>query len=248
MNGDTVIGSYTYHKLYIPYVDVWGSCNVIHQFGYNGSIRQDIGQKKVYYITQNSSTEVLLYDFNLQMGDSIQGFSRLNCSQPSDTITQVDSVLIGNNYRKRWHFGAFGAQNSIIEGIGFYSGLLEGCGVSFPNVPYFSLTCFSQDAQTLYPDSTTLCSIVLKIENDFVENISATIYPNPIQNSSTFVVNQIFENSEFIIYDATGRIVEQKRLKGIFNTINGQDLINGIYFYRLKNDQGKSTFGKFIVD
>src|SRR3954465_3754056 len=54
MEGDTVIGAYTYKKVY----DVSGS-----MLYYSGAIRQDIPNKKVYWLNTFGS-ESLLYDFN----------------------------------------------------------------------------------------------------------------------------------------------------------------------------------------
>src|SRR5262245_40876794 len=90
LDGDTMINSVTYHKLSVPFVSASDSgCCINHSVGYAGSIRQDIPAKKVYFIPPASSTEQLLYDFNLQVGDTIKNYP-LGCSAP---IASIDSFL-----------------------------------------------------------------------------------------------------------------------------------------------------------
>ena len=83
-------------------------------------------------VTFFDNIDTLLYDFNLKANDTLRGYlagrdywfgSRL-------VIIEVDSVLIGNQYRKRWKFSkgsspTISPPGSIIEGIGNVNGLLE---------------------------------------------------------------------------------------------------------------------------
>src|ERR1044071_9077419 len=56
---DTIIGAQLYHK-------------VNHDaYGFIGGIREDLALKKVYYYPKDSLQEYLLYDFSIQVGDTL---------------------------------------------------------------------------------------------------------------------------------------------------------------------------------
>jgi len=113
LGGDTVIGSYAYHKLYnqyarLDYCDSPPSCSpgyypsttTNYNYQYYGAIRQNISLKKVYIYYRQSSTEQLLYDFDLHVGDTLQA----TMITPANTnyVHKIDSFLVSGNYRKRF--------------------------------------------------------------------------------------------------------------------------------------------------
>jgi hypothetical protein len=102
-SGDTIINNKIYHKLITPYVysSTIGLCYNIAA-GYKGAIRQDTTLKKVFYCAPTTQIEKLLYDFNMQVGDTVKGFLNSINLPTIDTVINIDSVLVGNNYRKRW--------------------------------------------------------------------------------------------------------------------------------------------------
>jgi len=123
ISGDTVISTITYQKIEVPYILNLGVCSPFHSTGYNGCIREDTSTRKVYYLAPDSTNEELLYDFSLQVGDSAQGSLRFNCFTPTLAVLQIDSILIGTNYRKRWTIGNAFPSNHIIEGIGIVAAM-----------------------------------------------------------------------------------------------------------------------------
>ncbi|MEQ8909500.1 MAG: hypothetical protein RIC95_09935 [Vicingaceae bacterium] len=141
ITGDTMISNQTYQKVETPYVqsNVSGNCNV-YTSGYKGAIREDIGAKKVYFMPPNQNVEELLYDFSLQVGDSLKGY--LEGGQ-NPTIVAIDSVLVGNSYRKRWMIDTNKFYPTyIIEGIGSTFGLLHQITLKIANFPNYRLNCF----------------------------------------------------------------------------------------------------------
>lgn len=129
MYGDTIIESKTYQKLVEttsgkPY--------------YLGGLRQDVSLKKVYYRPAGEK-EQLLYNFDLAVGDTVNG------AEPKDTITvkKIDSVLVGNVYHKAFRLKS--SQNfdagSLIEGVGHSGGMLEHYVYTFEHGR--TLLCFS---------------------------------------------------------------------------------------------------------
>ena len=101
MSGDTTINSLIYHKIYVPHIEMISTCGSgagVITTGYKGAIREDTTVKIVYIIPSSSSSEEILYDFTMQIGDTASGITQ--CSSPN-TINLVDSVLVGNGYRNR---------------------------------------------------------------------------------------------------------------------------------------------------
>jgi len=122
---DTSINGFTYHQVLRPFIVRLDTCvQTITPTGYRGGIRQDTSLRKVFFIPAGSSNEVLLYDFNLQINDTVKGF--LVSSGYGPVISEIDSMLINGNYRKRWKWQwDIGDTGYLIEGIGSSLGLLE---------------------------------------------------------------------------------------------------------------------------
>jgi hypothetical protein len=156
ISGDTTINSVTYHKLTTPYIQavMLGTCTANYA-GYKGAFRNDVANKKVFYVPPSNSIEQLLYDFTMQVGDTVKGFLE-TFTFPSDIVNSIDSVLVGSNYRKRWNIDPC-YYVSIIEGIGSTYGLVQPSPGCFVDQANYWLTCFSQNNFTLYPDTTANC-------------------------------------------------------------------------------------------
>ncbi|HLN74651.1 MAG TPA: T9SS type A sorting domain-containing protein [Prolixibacteraceae bacterium] len=161
---DTIINSIAYKKLYMFYDSVFikSKATVI------GGIRED-ESKKVYYkgkkihplkpstsiITNNGGhegDEVLLYDFGIKIGDILK-IDNLTMPDENLTVASIDTVLIGNTYRKEFSFkhGEYPYPGvKWIEGIGSMKGLLFTSGSTPTNGLYNDLICFKQNNEPLY--------------------------------------------------------------------------------------------------
>src|SRR5688572_13337561 len=108
ISGDTLVNGLTYHKLYKSgshhqhcvlgtSVDNWNFYNNVPA----GVFRQDTAAKQVYKLA-SFNQECLLYDFNLNIGDTLKG----DCMNWGSCaiVTSIDSVLVGGNYRTRYNF------------------------------------------------------------------------------------------------------------------------------------------------
>ncbi len=244
LDGDTVIGSMQYHKIVIPFVQVNNTlCGPRNDIGYRGFIRQSIIDKKVFCILPNDSVEQLIFDFNLQVGDSIPALEEDQGGQCYEKIivTQIDSVLIGASYRKRWN----GSGLIIIEGIGsnweFLHPLCEiidgATGV---------LTCFKQNGTSLYPNTSYNCNLITSLYSISSNHSSANLFPNPFHTSIT-VETQV-EKSTMKIYNSLGVLVREEGISYYSTVFNRNSLSDGIYFYRLSNEKGEIASGKFVID
>lgn len=253
LEGDTIINSISYKKLSVPVimVDVVGLCtpsgNWMDPGYYAGSTRSDSTSKKVFFIPPTDSVEQLLYDFNLNIGDTVRGFLQ-SWANPDDVVISTDSVLVGNNYRKRWFINSY-YNIYVIEGIGSTYGLLQlSPGVALIDGYDVTLNCFSENSITLYPTAVSNCELITSF-NDLSLNVSQiSISPNPFQTSATIQVGPEFENGTLKIYNSLGAVVKEVKLNQRNYLLNKNNLPNGIYFLELINNKNNHNTVKFIID
>lgn len=248
LRGDTVINSYTYHKVYKSAGNAHEHClygNFLNNWwtlteAYSGAFRQDTLLKQVYFIERGSSQECLLYDFSLQVGDTL--FSNCVNWGVTNIVSSIDSVLVGNSFRKRINFSS--TNYSIIEGIGSTAGLIEPM---FPFEYFGNLSCFSHGGQTIFPDTNISCDINTKVF-EIVDKSKLLVYPNPFNTKTTFIASNDLDNSELVIFDSFGKIVRRSFILNNVMVIDRVGLSNGIYFFKLISKQGKSITGTMVID
>jgi len=245
INGDTMINGLLYRKLLTPFVQ--------HQYipphfvgpqvltGYLGALRQDINDRKVYFVARYDSLETVLYDFNLNVGDTI--IARTFCAV---TVSSIDSILIGSDYRKRWvSYGSILGPVEFIEGIGSSKGLLsswdcEGDGYGK------NLNCFQQDGVTLWPfSSATDCNLITTIEESLSSKVLYELSPNPFRIHSKIVTYAEFDQLE--IFNSIGIRVRTQKVCGNEIIIEKGALPVGIYFFILGSSNNYQESGKFII-
>jgi hypothetical protein len=229
-SGDTLINNLKYNKLTTPFV--------AFRKGYRGAIRQDVAARKVFIMPPTKRVEELLYDFNLQIGDSVKGYIYYH-----DIVEDIDSVLVGNSFRKRWRINS--AYNvDIIEGIGSTYGLLEESPTFCTDCPDFQLTCYSENNQTLYPDSQTNCEIINSVKPIDKNSDEIKICSNS-QNGSITIE---FENTNLLeikLIDIFANVVFQQSTRHQ-KSITIDHLQAGIYILIGKSSNNKLITKKIV--
>ena len=250
LSGDTVINGSNYHKIsYFEEIGIslppWYSCAYPNGPGnlsqYLGAIRQDTSQRKVFLVIAGDSTDTLLYNFNLSIGDTLP-YGYKNSSGQSVYIMSIDSILIGTNYRKRFNLGNT-VSSGIIEGIGSASGLVEDLFI-FECGGY--LECFRQNDTTLYPFLFTQCEIADALKNISSENNS--ISPNPFHSTALLEIISDFNNPELKIFNAFGEQVKRQKIISRLTIINRDKLVDGIYFYQVITDKEILSSGTLMIE
>ena len=158
-------------------------------------------------VAPGNVAEELLYDFDPAVGDIIPGFDRLGCSQPEEVVTLMDSVLIGSTYRKQWHCGTFPNTNTLIEGIGFISGVLEGCATGMPDGPFNVLDCFSQDGLTLFSNGMDACDLQTLVPRSSPAVVRTIVYPDPFFDRAMVRFERQLAQATVLVLDPSGRAV-----------------------------------------
>lgn len=241
--GDTLIGSYNYTKI-IHNGPMSCQCGMgTLKFGF---IRQDTLARKVYVIEWGTTNELLLYDFTLQVNDTINSALFLwsyPCPSPI-TVSSIDSILINGIYHRRINFNNTtsnpcylgSGMYAFIEGVGSTSGLLE---YSFSFEAGSQLTCSAYAGQTIFSNIGTACP---KMKIDKVQRESFMVFPNP--SSSALQIQSSSHIDAISITDILGYEVNSKFPN---SSVDVSALQDGIYFLTITS--GKETHTqKFIVN
>lgn len=252
---DTVISDITYKKLYIFYDTIFNKSNAT----FIGGIRED-ENKKIYFKGDTvvhafkpmnelyGYEEIILFDFSLKQGDTIKN---INCLPYDDrlVVQKVDTILIGNTLRRRFHFDPE-PWVKWIEGIGSLNGLLFTSGAIPTNGINNELICFKQDDVILYfndyyPDCMPLISGGNSIDD---KGFEVAVFPNPT-NINEITFNFGYQSISLLqVFDAHGKIITSSDIEMqpeyILSTEKYQP---GIYFYKATNENGIVHTGKFVV-
>lgn len=255
INGaDTTVQSKTYHKItktevsYAQFTN--GTCdynsivNVVTD--YAGAIRNDSLAKKVYYVIPNTNTDTLLFDFSLNVGDTIKTYIATTCSNRK--VLVIDSVLVGGIYHKRWNTTEcyFGGQNvQFIEGVGSNLGLIE----RIPSLGIYNtigtLNCFSKNTQSLYPTSSSSnCPLITSVKN-YNSEINEQVFINSF-NKTINIKQESYSYKNYIIYSTTGSIISKGNIDSSNVMISLNEAIDGIYFISLSGKE-KTLVKKIVV-
>lgn len=243
--GDTVINNLTYHKVteYFHYTmsDFNGNCNGALNEGhtYRGSYRNDSLNKKVFWISSNNTNEILLYDFNLQIGDTIP----YNPTFGVAVVTDIDSIQVNSIYHKRYKIdscqtGWYYDNNYIIEGIGSSRGLIYGNNCPFEQ--FHDLVCFGINSNYVNldpdPSSGTSCSFLATPMSKKQSEIK--LFPNPAHSEININLGTTILSSISII-DLSGRTLKEIKTSGKSHVIiDINHLSKGCYIFQLVEESG----------
>ncbi len=242
MEGDSLINNIKYHKLFIPYVlsnTVGCDDSSYITAAYKGAVRVDSVNKKVFYIPPTKNSEELLYDFTLEVGDTLKGYFSSN---PTNTVQAIDSVLVDSIYRKRWLIDDAYCDGAayIIEGIGCTFGLVEAippCHIN--DMARIKLECY-QDNQHTY-NTNGSCQIITALEKRKNSRPNFNIFPNPTAGA---VQIESAENIRYIsVYNLQGQKVQEINPQNRSWDLPQEE---GLYFIRMEDKAG-NTFTKKVV-
>jgi len=253
LQGDTVINGDSYNKIYYTETD-----NFTPDTIYIGGLRED-SSKNIYFFPYNEhlptpgpitfpsdTTEYLLYTFdNLDTGMVLP----INTGATEITVLGIDSVLIGDHYRKRYKIQQ--------EGLGVYDYWIEGIGsINELFIPftydfewfYYTL-CFT-DTTTYYinsPNGEDSChyDIPLGLNEIYLNNFK--VFPNPSSKTIKIKTSEENLNGYVNIYNSTGQLVIQKRIVEPELEINIESIKPGLYIVKLINSD-RTLYSKFIKE
>jgi hypothetical protein len=260
--GDTLINTGVYKKIYRSSVQVDTlSCTppmnppVAPASGYVGALKDDPQANKTYFIFPDSDTDSLLYDYNLNIGDTLKGIlvSHFLWSNPNLVVLSTDSVSINGQFSKRWNFGLTGHDTYpyIIEGIGSNVGLIEPMYTYAFDFTDRYLVCVMDSTETYYVsdyNSSVGCELITNGKSEISITEKLSVCPNPFTGLTSLRFTKYVTNAALTIFNSFGQPV--KHLKGICGrelTLYRDDLPTGIYFLQIIQESSFIVSEKLII-
>ena len=252
-HGDTLIMGILYKKLYLTWAATYhpvGDCEFKYNSGptwfnyYKGAIRTN-NSNRVLYIAPQDTVIRTLYDFSLNVGDTLH-INGLH-EQYSLAVTRIDSILIAGEYRKR--IETYGILDDVwIEGIGSVYGLFASIDRHWEKHSY-ELTCYTENGVNIYPgySGCNRCNLVSSNLSADAE-IEISIYPNPIIDKSNIILPPQIIPVCINIYDESGCLLYSKPIE-----LNEEAFIErnylkpGILLLEIQDINEYSYFQKLIV-
>lgn len=251
---DTLVNGISYHQLFhnsnsstiIPA----NSKSVV-------GIRED-DQKRVWAVNfnepvvntyhQNEKGEVMLFDFSLQIGDTIRATDHANIGAADFLVVEdIDSIQIHQSIRKVFLFKTY-KWIKWIEGIGNIQGLFFPYGDLTTGGNNNVLICMHQNDTLMYKNEFYDSCIPQFVIDDvaLLPNTAIRVYPNPVKNGKVYFDKLDFETLE--LFDSSGKLL-------MLNSITGTDCYEldvthfqkGIYYYFLKTKGLVPTKGKLVI-
>jgi len=249
IHGDTTINEIKYSKLCIESGDM--SNPKIQGIGGLREIDKKIyfrGQTIIGYI---NDYEYLLYDFTKQIGDTIK---HDYYGVYTSIVLEIDSVLIGENYRKRYkvdNHGFYHNPDYIIEGIGSVKNGLLGHIFNIPTcgTHYWEHICFRENGIVKYlnpsfsdcfPGNLLNGNAKLDYETDF------EIYPNPFTNEIQIENKLNHQDLTFKLIDINGNILIEKIINNDKVTFD-LNISSGFYNALIVNKNGEILIIKKLI-
>ena len=211
------------------------------RFGY---LWQDTLQKIVYFkdwlsLTCNTCDSVL-YDFNMEIGDSLINSSYFVSHMLYSYVYAIDSILIDGLYRKRFVLedgNHFPSGVEIIEGIGSNLG-------GFYQYNYFEqlyiLNCFNQNGNVFYNQPGYICTeLIADLNPKDIENIEPVIYPNPVVDY--FNIRSDKAIRQICLLSIDGRPIIKEKFDDNSSEVTikiNNNYSKGIYYVIINTDSG----------
>ncbi|MDI9342294.1 MAG: hypothetical protein QM534_17105 [Sediminibacterium sp.] len=200
--------------------------------------------KQMYVLPNGTSTEYLLYDFNLQIGSTLP---QTPINNGTITVSSIDSILTPNGYRKRFLLNsANNPSQYLIEGIGHSKGFIdETMEGQLSHISW--LECYKQSSSPWINISGNACiALSVKAPESFIA--STKVAPNPFTYETTFRFSTDIEDGVLYVYSSTGKLCgTYPKIHGDSYVFQRQQLPCGLYFFELKDKQTTLEHGRFII-
>lgn len=264
MQGDTAINQLVYKKIYRSWVATDTlSCddpNVSPEApvaGYAGALRDDPSANAVFFRFPDASADSLLFDYNLEPGDTLKSFISRYLSHYTMVTVSVDSVLTDDGIqRRRWNFdGIHNPPSYIIQGVGSSFGLIEQAYSYALDFTERFLVCLTSEAsmnsQTIFSSAYTSemgCSPVVQGIDERMTCAGFSIYPNPLTTTATLHSGIYLDQATIMILDELGQLVSLKEhVNGYSAVLSGASLRTGLYFVIVMVSGKRIYAGKLLI-
>ena len=232
--GDTLIDSHIFNKLFefsISFYDpgYYPDTTLTH---YIGAIRNNASKQVLYRSTWDTS-DVIIYDFNLNLGDTIV------LADGTFIISYIDSIEYCGRYHTRYieSIGFPCLTKTLIEGIGFSNGLFGYYGYFGNCECYTQFICYTEWNN----QSCSNCEFLL---GEKLNTTDPILFPNPTDGE--LYINSVNPIYRLQIMDIIGReLYDCSNIYSCNYSINIEGYKSG--FYLIKIGYKNKTFWSTLI-
>ncbi|WP_250255447.1 T9SS type A sorting domain-containing protein [Chryseobacterium sp. Marseille-Q3244] len=109
-----------------------------------------------------------------------------------------------------------------------------------------SIILAGTSAKELGKENWKIVKLGDKQVNDLIEKYDIKIYPNPVLDYAYVEIGFDFKEADIMLYDMSGRLLQNVKTKNRVTKINTQNLIQGAYLITIKTDNNKTANAKLI--
>ena len=235
LQGDTLIEGLEYKRIQktsnaFPLPEHWQNTG--------DHIREDNG--RVFLLTQWQE-EALLYDFNLQPGDTIQVMS--GCK----LLTQhIDSITLDNGEQQtRWTFVnpdfPMYEEYQWILGIGGTTGLYGPTNYCYTDISNI-LRCYSKQGETIYTRSPGISCTNPVNTTSLIDTVVLRLFPNPVKDELWIEIQSSEQLTQVKLFEPGGKLL----LSSNAAQLNLSALESGLYYIRIQLEGGNQLVRKIV--
>jgi hypothetical protein len=192
-------------------------------------MREDTLARKVYCSYGGPYNELLIYDFSLNVGDTLQSPYYSQWSYPL-ICTSIENITLQNGeVRKKFNFPY---NDFYIESIGGRNGLFEPIGLG--GEIFSGIFCVSENNIPLYGN---YCNSYFVGTNDPKNNEEISIFPNPVHDCINIRLNTQLSECMFSLLNLQGQLILKRYLDKQVNAISVSNVMPGVYYYQIRNDK-----------
>lgn len=209
----------------------------------NFLLREEVENKRVF-IKWDFTEETLLYDFGLNVGDTL-------FNDPSEgdyfyygtshVVTSIDTVYLENGEMRRNLY--YSNWQNTIEGIGPINGIQYG-GEFYLSGFGTILGCATENGEVLWSGmggcSGTLSAFDMGGKNSF------SLFPNPAGKEICLQLEDSGELYTYRVFDLTGKSWAEGQLVQTKSLLDISNLPTGVYLVQLLTNQGVPLMAKFV--
>ena len=226
---------------------------------------------KVFFYDEYSESFLLMLDFNLEVGDTLENYAPLFSDAYSirygsyiaegahrSIVTAIDSIEVNGQMLKQQSYGPLDDEtlpsinHIVIEGIGNIGPFFGDTPViTEENVCQGSFLCFEQDDMeySIFGDD---CPCQFQEELTSVQDVSelssVDVYPNPVDDVLNISLeDDTINNVELLDMSGRSRILTDN-LATSHLTIETDKLESGLYMLMIHTSTGESYYDKVIVN
>jgi hypothetical protein len=210
--------------------------------------REDVSERKVY--VNWGAGDFLLYDFSLEVGDSIFLYWGAHLWYDVIAIEYVETIV---GLRKAWFLSSSISGELLpvwIEGIGSMAGLFEPAFQ--PNLNWWNfpeLLCFKKDEVMEYKSINGInlgCELEFIGLTEYNTTSHVSIYPNPTNSVITINSQDLSPKIEINITDLLGK-THYKNTVFLNTSFDISFLSQGIYLLKIADENQKIIVTKKII-